>query len=360
MSNSLILRKAITKVMCFPNEARQADSVGVPVDLDQEWSWEQCVEAMADAMGLQGALSADTRVFTATGFEIDNVSSCIQGETVHIAWEGEDFFETALQASDIPVKVAEGSSTGSEASSRTTSTSTVGSRRFTDLRRGSELDGETASTRLVMKFIVVGSNFVGKSCLLEQFANKQFPLAMSPTLGVDYNSSIIKVKNTLIKIQVWDTAGQEEHRAITRAYFRNSAAAIVVYDVTNQQSFDQLGSWIEAIRDNGTSDHMTMALCGNKIDLTKAGGASAKRITTEQGQAYARSQGMLFFETSAKEDTNVGMMFRSTARDVLKKIEAGLVIVGNPETGVKTEDYAPAASRSISAPSQQRPRKKCC
>ena len=96
-----------------------------------------------------------------------------------------------------------------------------------------------------MKFIIVGSQFVGKSCLLAQFANKQFPLAMSPTLGVDYNSSIIKVKNNLIKIQVWDTAGQEEHRAITRAYFRDSAAAIVVYDVTNQESFDALGSWIE-------------------------------------------------------------------------------------------------------------------
>ena len=94
--SSLILRKAITKVMCFPNEARSAESVGVPVDLDQEWGWERCVEAMAEAMGMQDALSEQTRVYTATGFEVDNVTSCIQGETIHIAWDGGDFFELSL------------------------------------------------------------------------------------------------------------------------------------------------------------------------------------------------------------------------------------------------------------------------
>jgi hypothetical protein len=258
--SSLMLRKTITRVICFPNQPRTKDSVGVPVDLDQQWEWEQCVQAIADAMHMQDVLSDQTRVYTATGFEIDTVSSCIQGETLHVAWAGDEFFESGQHDDDDDDDVAQqpvrsnigsGNSGGGGGTQATSSAGGAGggpSRKQTDLRRGSELDHETAQTRLVMKFIIVGSQFVGKSCLLAQFANKQFPLAMSPTLGVDYNSSIIKIKNTLVKIQVWDTAGQEEHRAITRAYFRDSAAALVVYDVTNQQSFDSLGSWIEVRR----------------------------------------------------------------------------------------------------------------
>jgi GTPase SAR1 family protein len=114
----------------------------------------------------------------------------------------------------------------------------------------------------------------------------------------------------------------------------------------------------QAIRENCTNDHIQMALCGNKVDLTKAGGQGAKRITTEVGQAYASSQGMLFFETSAKEDINVGMMFRSTAREVLKRVDEGKITVGDAKCGVKMEDYAPA-SRSVSAPEPRRKRG-CC
>ena len=257
MSSLILGRKTTTQVMCFPNEARTEHSVGIPVVLEQEWEWVHCVKAMAAEMGCLDKVSDLTRVYTATGFEVDDVSSCIEGETLHIAWGGNDFFETLNANLDIAGTSRSNSrsdSSRSSSMSRQVSTdytsggSSSGGgmqRKMTDHRRGSELDNESAQTRLVMKFIIVGSQFVGKSCLLAQFANKQFPLAMSPTLGVDYNSSIIKVKNNLIKIQIWDTAGQEEHRAITRAYFRDSAAAIVVYDVTNQESFAALDSWIE-------------------------------------------------------------------------------------------------------------------
>jgi len=399
----LLGRKSITRVMCFANEPRTSTTVGVPVELENEWPWSQCVEVIAEAMGKQTSLSEQTRVYTATGFEIDDVSSCIQGETIHVAWDGDDFFESAQNSELAPPgpdsSVASGASDGvvtptnsSRRSSSASGRSDSAKRKNTDLRRGSELDNEVAKSRLVMKFIIVGPMFAGKSCLMAQFASRQFPLAMSPTVGVDYNSSILKIKNNLIKIQIWDTAGQEEHRAITRAYFRNSAAAVIVYDVTNQQSFESLGSWIEvsmhtervqslvrpsmlshsspalililriccaqAVRDNSTNTNITMALCGNKIDLTKAGSQSAKKITTEDGMQYAKSQGMLFFETSAKEDTNVGMMFRSTAREVLRRLEEGKISTDDPSSGVKHEEYA-AATRSVSAPQRPR-RKKCC
>jgi hypothetical protein len=301
---SHLLRKATTQVVCFANEARTAESVGTPVTLEHDWDWATCLTTIAREMGMADAVAAQMRVYTATGFEISEVDSCIEGETVHVAWDGADFFESVHDGDDLQSRSSRASSRDSGSRRPGGSKSPSGSRggdggggngsrgggsgssssgggggaagggggggsrggrtaergggggggddgrgqlqrRMTDARRGSELDNETASTRLVMKFIIVGSQFVGKSCLLSQFANKQFPLAISPTLGVDYNSSIIKVKNTLIKIQIWDTAGQEEHRAITRAYFRDSAAAIVVYDVTNQESFDALDSWID-------------------------------------------------------------------------------------------------------------------
>ena len=241
-------RKAVTQILCFPNEPRTADNLGVPVVLDQSWGWRQCVEAMATEMGMQSALSPQTTVYTATGFEINKVANCIEGETVHIAWDGGDFFESTQTGA---IDLLPGDRSARESRDSRASAESSSMRRPTDPRRGSELDHETAKTRLVMKFIIVGNQFVGKSCLLAQFANKQFPLAMSPTLGVDYNSSIIKVKNNLIKIQIWDTAGQEEHRAITRAYFRDSAAAIIVYDVTNPESFEALDSWV-AVRSIAT------------------------------------------------------------------------------------------------------------
>ena len=123
------------------------------------------------------------------------------------------------------------------------------------------------SYQYVFKYIVVGDSSVGKSCLLLQFTDGRFKQAHDLTIGVEFGSRTVEVsKGNFIKLQIWDTAGQESFRSITKAYYRGAICALLVYDVTRRQSFDNLVRWLEELFENG-SNRMTIVLVGNKTDL---------------------------------------------------------------------------------------------
>jgi small GTP-binding protein len=151
----------------------------------------------------------------------------------------------------------------------------------------------------MFKFILVGNTSVGKSCMLLRFKDSRFQEHMSATLGVDFGSQMVTVADgSTIKVQVWDTAGQEEFRAITRAYYREAAAAIIVYDITDRRSFRKVQSWLSAVQGHATADQIAITVVGNKVDL---GETKKRQVSTEEGEAFVREQGLgVFVEASAK------------------------------------------------------------
>jgi len=178
------------------------------------------------------------------------------------------------------------------------------------------------------KFIVVGDTHVGKSCLLKRFSDGTFSTSFETTIGVEFGARIISVMNKDIKLQVWDTAGQEIFRTITKQYYRCSCAALVVYDITKRTSFINIDGWVREIK--AANDQNTpIILIGNKTDM-----GVRREVETDEAEEYARQHGFLFRELSVKQDSDSGMVFNELAEDVLKKIDSGELVI-SPEQGIK-------------------------
>ncbi len=334
--------KYTVEVICYEN-GKQVE--GATVNVSLETSWEDCIKQIAVAMQVpENKYSQNidvVQVYSETGYSFKSQTDFLDGDSIFLDWEGKPFVD---QDSYNNVPVSKKSSP-----SQMEKRSTVS---FTDDRKGSELDQESASERLVMKFIIVGALDVGKSCIFGQFVNKVFNEDSSPTVGVDFNSTIIKVKDRLIKIQIWDTAGQERHRSITKAYFRDTSVAIVVYDVTNMASFKAIDNWIKSVNEICNNANIVFCLCGNKVDSEKQ-----REVSEKKAALFAKERGMLFFETSAKRDINVTKMFSCAAKRVLEKIEKEEIEIDDPQCGVKIEDITHMRQKSTAT--YEKPSKKC-
>ena len=170
------------------------------------------------------------------------------------------------------------------------------------------------SVQYLFKYIIIGDSGVGKSCLLLQFTDKRFEPSHDLTIGVEFGARTIKIEDTPIKLQIWDTAGQESFRSITRSYYRGATGALLVYDVTRRDTFEHVSSWLEDAKDNANMA-ITILLIGNKTDL-----ADKREVSTEEGEALAKENGLAFIETSAKTASNVEEAFMNTARAIYQKI----------------------------------------
>tara|TARA_A100001015_G_C15019858_1_gene727418 strand:+ start:445 stop:1548 length:1104 start_codon:yes stop_codon:yes gene_type:complete len=258
----------------------------------------------------------------------------------------------SLQSGNYSVQIGQGSANAGESQSvaarsgRGSSSvalqpsSTVRGRRQSSRASAGSLTGlaENIEFRYLFKFIIVGSVSVGKSCLLLQFTDKRFKESHEATIGVDFGSQLVRIGDDHVKIQIWDTAGQEDFRAITRAYYREAAAALLVYDVSNRGSFREIQTWLDAVRANTSSPHVALTLVGNKCDLGESSGGavpSKRRVKISEGERFAQEYGMDFIETSAKTGRNVHRAFEMTARTVLGKIRSKLVKVGDPASGIR-------------------------
>lgn len=118
----------------------------------------------------------------------------------------------------------------------------------------------------IFKYIVIGDSNVGKSCIVLRFIEGIFRKDQENTIGVEFGTKEIDVQGKLVKLQIWDTAGQEAFKSITRSYYRGAAGALLVYDVTSQSSFDNIRNWLDEAQNNG-NDEMVICIVGNKIDL---------------------------------------------------------------------------------------------
>jgi len=178
--------------------------------------------------------------------------------------------------------------------------------------------------KYLFKYIIVGDTAVGKSCLLLQFTDKRFQPVHDLTIGVEFGSRTITVSGQQVKLQIWDTAGQEKFRSITRSYYRDAAGALLVYDITRRETFDHLTAWLEDCRKYSSQD-TTIMLIGNKADLEHS-----RVVQTEEGKKFAEENGLFFLETSSKTAQNVEEAFINVANDIYKKVESGKITL---ETG---------------------------
>ncbi|KAL3267691.1 hypothetical protein HHI36_006823 [Cryptolaemus montrouzieri] len=164
---------------------------------------------------------------------------------------------------------------------------------------------------IFVRIMLLGDSGVGKTCLLTKYRDGNFLSGnYIATVGVDFKNKIVTIDQTRIKLQIWDTAGQERFRSITHAYYRDAHALLLLYDVTNKTSFDNIRAWLGEIREYAQGDVVIMLL-GNKADC-----GIQRAVRREDGERLSREYNVFFMETSAKSGQNVDLAFLTVAREL--------------------------------------------
>ncbi|XP_064937546.1 ras-related protein RABB1c-like [Musa acuminata AAA Group] len=179
------------------------------------------------------------------------------------------------------------------------------------------------------KYIIIGDAGVGKTSLLLRHTSNWFRHSQDSIVGLEFVPRMITIDSKPIKLQIWDTVGQEAFGSITRSYYRGAAGALLVYDITRRETFNHLASWLEDAREHAGAN-VTIMLIGNKCDL-----ACRRTVETEEGEQFAKEHGLIFMETSAKTAQNVEEAFINTAEAIYKKIQDGMLDVSNESSGIK-------------------------
>ena len=165
---------------------------------------------------------------------------------------------------------------------------------------------------MIFKIVLIGDTSVGKTNILSKYLTDEFDPESKATVGVEFGTKNFKIENNIVKVQIWDTAGQERYRSITNAYYKGAKGALLVYDITNKKSFDNLDRWISDLKTNG-DEKISIVLLGNKSDLE-----SQRVISTEEGKNKAELFKFAFMETSALNGSNIEKAFDELIKEVYK------------------------------------------
>ncbi|KAK3854755.1 hypothetical protein Pcinc_038785 [Petrolisthes cinctipes] len=194
---------------------------------------------------------------------------------------------------------------------------------------------------LLFKLLLIGDSGVGKTCILFRFSDDAFNTTFISTIGIDFKIKTIELRGKKIKLQIWDTAGQERFHTITTSYYRGAMGIMLVYDITNAKSFDNIAKWLRNIDEHANEDVEKMIL-GNKCDME-----DKRVIPKEKGEAIGREHSIRFLETSAKANINIEQAFLELAEAILNKTPGR-----DPQEG---QDSTVHPSKS-----HGRPERQCC
>ena len=171
------------------------------------------------------------------------------------------------------------------------------------------LSQDTSDFELNFKLIIIGDQNVGKSCLTLRATKNSFEVLYSPTIGFEFMTFFVKIDGKTIKLQIWDTCGQEVYRSLISSFYNNSSLAVIVYAIDNEDSFNNLEFWLNELKTKGNPD-INLFLIGNKADLE-----DKRKISKEQGQDFCDTNNMkLFMESSAKTGFNAQELFVEAAK----------------------------------------------
>ena len=169
------------------------------------------------------------------------------------------------------------------------------------------------------KILTIGESGVGKTCILRRFVEDKFLKNHLATIGIDFKTKTLNINNKEIKLKIWDTAGQERFRNITTQYYKGADGIVLVFDVTDDGSFEKIRDWMAQIQSNTQQDDLGLVLLGNKCDV------EPRVITEEQGNKMAEELNINYFETSALNGQGINEAFEHLARDIMKKKGVGEV-----------------------------------
>lgn len=188
------------------------------------------------------------------------------------------------------------------------------------------------------KVMLVGDSGVGKTCLLVRFKDGAFLAGtFISTVGIDFRNKVLDVDGMKVKLQIWDTAGQERFRSVTHAYYRDAHALLLLYDVTNKASFDNIQAWLTEIQEYAQDDVVLMLL-GNKVDP-----AQERVVKREDGEKLAKEYGLPYMETSAKTGLNVDLAFTAIAKELKQR-----TMKATSEPHFRLHDYVKQEGRGAS------------
>ena len=207
----------------------------------------------------------------------------------------------------------------------------------------------------LLKYIIIGDPSVGKSNLLLKYAHNKFTSEYQATIGVEFGAKNLKLNETIFRIQIWDTAGQENFKSITRAYYKNSVCAIVTYDITKRTSFENVQEWIDEVKSQ-TPKEILLVLVGNKIDLE-----NERVVSFDEGKKLSKNNDMLFFETSAKNGNGINEVFLNSCREIYQNIEKGFYDLNNEACGIKKGEQIDNGNINLEKDDENiNKKKKCC
>jgi Ras-related protein Rab-1A len=166
------------------------------------------------------------------------------------------------------------------------------------------------------KILILGDSNVGKTCLKKRYVDDIFSTQYNTTIGIDYKVKFINIENQLIKLSIWDTAGQEKYRAITKSYFANSNGILLCFDTTDRSTFEDLGYWFELITENIKGGVVFITLVGTKVDRKD------RTVSYDEACRFAEGVGLKYFETSALRGFCVAEAFYNLATQIYKNEES--------------------------------------
>eukprot|EP00249_Psilotum_nudum_P009277 c21831_g2_i5 orf=162-806(-) len=173
---------------------------------------------------------------------------------------------------------------------------------------------DDAADDYVFKVVLIGDSAVGKSNLLSRYARNEFHLNSKATIGVEFQTQSMVIDGREVKAQIWDTAGLERFKAVTSAYYRGAVGALVVYDISRKETFEDIGRWLNELRTHSDMMVLTM-LVGNKCDLS-----DLREVSVEEGRELAVAENMFFLETSALDAINVTAAFQTVVREIYNAV----------------------------------------